>query len=123
MRVAPWKTAADAFIFDGLTEEARAQYEWLLDSLYADIVDGVAKGRGLDADTVRALIDRAPLTGVEALAAHTMTEAGDGDAAFNAAKVATARFFADNVLATVKGLGDSVRSGVDVLFAVPVDQF
>jgi alkylation response protein AidB-like acyl-CoA dehydrogenase len=63
------------------------------------------------------------LLGVEALAAHTMSEAGDGDAAFNAAKVATARFFADNVLATVKGLGDSVRTGVDVLFAVPVDQF
>jgi len=69
VRVAPWKTAADAFIFDGLTDEARAQYDWLLDSLYTDIVDGVAKGRGLNADAVRALIDRAPLTGIEALAA------------------------------------------------------
>lgn len=67
VRVAPWKTAADSFIFDGLTEEARAQYEWLLDSLYADIVESVGRGRRLEAETVRALIDRAPLTAAEAL--------------------------------------------------------
>ncbi|MFO7633524.1 MAG: signal peptide peptidase SppA [Caldilinea sp.] len=67
VRVAPWKTAADSFIFDGLTEEARAQYEWLLDSLYADIVESVGRGRRLEAETVRTLIDRAPLTAAEAL--------------------------------------------------------
>ena len=69
VRVAPWKTAADAFLFDGLTDAARAQYTWLLDSLYADIVAGVAQGRRLTAATVQALIDRAPLTAAEALAA------------------------------------------------------
>lgn len=69
VRVAPWKTAADTFIFDGLTDAARAQYMWLLDSLYADIVAGVAQGRRLAPETVQALIDRAPLTGAEALAA------------------------------------------------------
>jgi hypothetical protein len=63
------------------------------------------------------------LLGVEALAAHKLNEAGNGDEAFNTTKIATARYFADNVLATVKGLGDGVRSGVDVLFAVPVDQY
>lgn len=66
VRVAPWKTAADTFIYDSLTAEARAQYEWLLDSLYDDVVDGVSRGRRLDADTVRSLIDRAPLTAAEA---------------------------------------------------------
>ena len=63
------------------------------------------------------------LLGVEALAAHRLNEAGDGDEAFNTTKISTAQFFADNVLATVKGLGDSVRSGADALFAVPVDQY
>ena len=67
VRVAPWKTAADTLLFDGLTDEARAQYDWLLDSLYADIVDGVAQGRELEPETVRTLIDGAPLTAAEAL--------------------------------------------------------
>lgn len=69
VRVAPWKTAADQFIFDGLSDAAREQYTWLLDSLYTDIVAGVAQGRKLAPETVQALIDRAPLTGAEALAA------------------------------------------------------
>ena len=63
------------------------------------------------------------LLGVEALAAHGLNEAGRGDAAFNRAKIATAHFFADNVLSTVRGLGGSVTSGADQLFAVPVDQY
>lgn len=67
VRVAPWKTAADTFIFDRLTEEARAQYEWLFDSLYDDIVESIGKGRRLDAETVQSLIDRAPLTATEAI--------------------------------------------------------
>lgn len=69
VRVAPWKTAADPFIFDGLTEEARTQYEWLLDSLYSDLVEQIARGRKLAPEQVRALIDRAPLTAQEALEA------------------------------------------------------
>ncbi|HET8929044.1 MAG TPA: acyl-CoA dehydrogenase [Acidimicrobiales bacterium] len=63
------------------------------------------------------------LLAVEALAAHRLDAAGEGDQAFDAAKVASARFFADNVLPTVSGLGPSVRSGAAGLFAVPVDQF
>lgn len=66
VRVAPWKTAADTLTFDSFTEEARAQYEWLLDSLYTDLVTCVAQGRRLETKTVRAWIDRAPLTAREA---------------------------------------------------------
>jgi protease-4 len=69
VRVAPWKTAADAFIYDRLSAEAREQYAWLLDSLFADVVEGISQGRRLDAETVRSLIDRAPLTATEALSA------------------------------------------------------
>lgn len=67
VRVAPWKTAADPFIFDRLSDEARAQYEWLLDSLYDDLVEQIARGRKLPLEQVRAQIDRAPLTAQEAL--------------------------------------------------------
>lgn len=68
VRVAPWKTAADGFICTELSDAAREQYNWLFDSLYADIVDGIAVRRRLDADTVQTLIDRAPLTATESLA-------------------------------------------------------
>jgi len=68
VRVAPWKTAADSLIFTELTDAAREQYNWLFDSLYADIVDGIAAGRKLDAEAVQSLIDRGPLTAREALA-------------------------------------------------------
>jgi len=68
VRVAPWKTAADTLIFTELSDAAREQYNWLFDSLYADIVDGIAAGRKLAVGTVQALIDRAPLTATEALA-------------------------------------------------------
>jgi protease-4 len=70
VRVAPWKTAADAFIHDRLSAEAREQYAWLLDSLFADVVEGISQGRRLDAENVRSLIDRAPLTATEAQAAR-----------------------------------------------------
>jgi protease-4 len=69
VRVAPWKTAADTFAADGLSDAAREQYNWLFDSLYAALVDGIASGRGLAPETVRALIDRAPLAAPDAQAA------------------------------------------------------
>ncbi len=62
------------------------------------------------------------LLGAEAVAASERIASGTGDQAFNEAKVATAQFFADNVLSTVGGLEGSVRSGAAGLFAVPVDQ-
>ncbi len=69
VRVAPWKTAADMFAADGLSDAARAQYDWLFDSLYAALVDGIASGRKLAPEQVRALIDRAPLAAPDAQAA------------------------------------------------------
>ncbi len=59
----------------------------------------------------------------EAVAAAHLTEQGAGDASFHAAKMATARFFADNILSSVPGLVASVQSGASGLFAVPVDAY
>ncbi|MFN8442527.1 MAG: S49 family peptidase [Caldilineaceae bacterium] len=69
VRVAPWKNAMDRFTADELSEEARAQYNWLLDSWYADIVQAIAQGRRLESDRVRQLIDGAPWTADKTLEA------------------------------------------------------
>lgn len=69
VKVAPWKTAADTISEAQMSDAEREQYGWLLDSLFAQIVEAIAAGRGLPADDVRAAIDRAPLTAEEALAA------------------------------------------------------
>ncbi len=63
------------------------------------------------------------MLGMEALAVSRLAADGDGDVTFCAAKTATARFFADNVLTTVPGLGAAVRTGASGLFAVPVEAY
>ncbi|NBC31155.1 MAG: signal peptide peptidase SppA [Alphaproteobacteria bacterium] len=69
VRRGPYKTFPDILTQDGLTPENREMTAALLDSLYGQLVDGVAEGRGLEPDTVRSLIDRAPLLTEEALEA------------------------------------------------------
>lgn len=69
IKVAPWKTAADTLIRSDMSEAERAQYNWLLDSLCDDIVHAISQRRNLAAEQVRALIDQAPLTAEQALAA------------------------------------------------------
>ncbi len=69
VKIAPWKTAADRFTRAEMSEAEREQYNWLLDSLSEDIVGAIASGRNLSPDTVQSLIDRAPLTADETLAA------------------------------------------------------
>ena len=60
MRVGSHKTAAEALTREGMSPEQREQTEALLDDLYAQLVDAVARGRALDPAAVRACIDRGP---------------------------------------------------------------
>jgi protease IV len=69
IKVAPWKTAADSYIRSEMSDAERAQYNWLLDSLGEDIANAISQGRQLSVEQVRALIDQAPLTAEQALAA------------------------------------------------------
>ncbi len=69
VKIAPWKTAADRFIRQDMSDAEREQNNWLLDSLIEDIAGGIAQGRHLSVEQVRALIDNAPLSADEALAA------------------------------------------------------
>jgi hypothetical protein len=54
----------------------------------------------------------------QALAAQGHLDAGTGDAELMAAKVVTARFYAEQLLPAVHGLRSPVTAGFDDLFAI-----
>ncbi len=66
-RVDEYKTAPEPYIFDRPTEANRRQINRILDTLSEHFARQIADGRRLPVDSVRTLIDRAPLTSIEAL--------------------------------------------------------
>lgn len=58
-----------------------------------------------------------------ALVAQAKLAAGDGDAAFYRAKIATARFFADHVLSQAEGMRHAIVEGSAGVLALDVEQF
>ena len=58
-----------------------------------------------------------------ALIAERKLQKKDGDAAFHATKIKTARFFADHVLAQAPGLAVAVTQGAGAVMAVSEEQF
>ena len=62
VRVGGYKSAGEMFVRDSLSPEAREQTEALLDDLYGELVEGIARGRGLDSQAVRERIDAGPYT-------------------------------------------------------------
>lgn len=69
LRVGEYKTASETYTRTAATEENREQTNRLLDDLYVQFVDGIARGRGITADSVKKLIDAGPYTSLEALEA------------------------------------------------------
>ena len=69
LQVSPYKTAGNVLDKTGMTPEQREMLTWLLNDNYEMVTAGIARGRGLSTDEVRALIDRAPLFPEEAIAA------------------------------------------------------
>ncbi|MDD4051253.1 MAG: S49 family peptidase, partial [candidate division Zixibacteria bacterium] len=65
-RVGDYKTAPEGFILDRPSEANREQINRLLDGLYGDLTASIAERRALPVDSVKALIDAAPLTSVDA---------------------------------------------------------
>ena len=63
------------------------------------------------------------LLGIEALAAQQLIDGGTADSSLHTSKIATAQFFADNILSQVKGITDSVTAGAEQIFALGVEQF
>jgi hypothetical protein len=58
-----------------------------------------------------------------ALAAQKHLSAGNGDARFLAAKIQTARFYAEALLPQVAGLAQAVTASGDATVALTVEQF
>jgi alkylation response protein AidB-like acyl-CoA dehydrogenase len=58
-----------------------------------------------------------------ALVAQGKLDAGEGDAAFYRAKIATARFYADHILSQAPGLRLAIVEGAAGVLALEVDQF
>lgn len=67
--ISPFKGAYDSFTRNDMSPEGHAQYEWLLDSQFDMIVQGIAEGRKISPEAVRAMIDGAPYLDEAALAA------------------------------------------------------
>ena len=57
------------------------------------------------------------------LAAERALAAGEGDAAFLGAKVATARFYAEHLLSKAPGLRDAIVEGAESVTAMPLEAF
>ncbi|MDF1544366.1 MAG: signal peptide peptidase SppA [bacterium] len=69
VRIGDYKTAPEQYTQTAATEENRAQINRILDNLYEQFVDGIARGRELSIDSVTALIDNGPYTSEDAVAA------------------------------------------------------
>jgi protease-4 len=64
-----YKSARFMYTERDFTPEAREMMEWLLGSLFDQVIAGVAEGRGMEPDEVRNVIDRGPFLGEETLEA------------------------------------------------------
>ena len=71
-----YKGGIDMFVDTGLSAPLRTSLQGLIDDLFGQLVDGVASGRKLAPEAVRALIDRAPLFGDEAQQAGLIDKVG-----------------------------------------------
>ncbi len=65
--ITPYKSAADMLARAEPSDEARAQTNWLLDSIYDTIIDGIASTRKMKPDEVKYMIDGALHMGDAAL--------------------------------------------------------
>jgi protease-4 len=68
-RVGEYKSAVEQFSAREMSPKAREMTDGLLDGIFAQIVEGIAAARGIDAAEVRALIERVPGTPAELVTA------------------------------------------------------
>lgn len=85
VRRAEYKTALESLTESELSAPNREMLEALLDTLSDQLVQGIAQGRGLAPEEVRALIDRGPFTAVEALDAGLVDRLDHPDTTLEAA--------------------------------------
>ena len=70
-RVSPYKTAADPYLNDKMSEAMRENYSQLLEGIYNEFISGIAEGKGWDIEKTREVVDQGPY-----MLAATAQEAG-----------------------------------------------
>ncbi len=65
--ISPFKSAADMFTRSTMSDEVRQMTDWLMDSEIEHIRETVARGRGVDENTVQSWLEQSPFTDVQAL--------------------------------------------------------
>ncbi len=71
-----FKSGAEQFSRDSLSEPARGNLQALLDTLYGQVVAGIAQGRGMTEDDIRELVDNGPYLASEARDAGLVNRLG-----------------------------------------------
>lgn len=74
VRISPFKSAPEQFTQTGFSPEAREMATWLVDDTYAEMVRAIAEGRGITEAQAHTLIDNAPYTDEQALAAGVVDD-------------------------------------------------
>ena len=67
LQISPYKSAGDSLTRRALSDEVREMNDWLLDEAYAELLDAIGAGRGLDRPGAAALVDGTPCTDLAAL--------------------------------------------------------
>ena len=65
--ISPYKSAADRLTRNEPSPESQAMSDWLLDSIYEQLIAGIAEARSLSEDAVRAMVDTSPHIDLKAL--------------------------------------------------------
>ena len=118
-RVGEYKSAVETFAGYGMSEPARENANALLDGLYAQLVDGIARGRKLEPDVVRELVEQAPSTGAEYISAGLADGIADRDSVLEKAGLADAEEVALSTYVHVDPTDLELRNGptVALIFA------
>ncbi|MCF7825996.1 MAG: signal peptide peptidase SppA [Candidatus Marinimicrobia bacterium] len=59
-RVSPFKTAADTYLNDTMSEAMRVNYSQLLEGIYDEFIAGIAEGKDWDIEKTREIVDNGP---------------------------------------------------------------
>jgi protease-4 len=74
-----YKNAADMLLRSSFTDAHREAVQRIAASVFDHILDGIAQARGLPGERVRELVDRAPISADDALAARLVDRLGHRD--------------------------------------------
>jgi protease-4 len=72
VQITPFKSAPDIFIRKSMSDEVRQMSNWLADSLFGELVQGIAEGRRMREADAKALVDQSPFIDLKAIQANAI---------------------------------------------------